>query len=61
MQEWCQQQYNVLHTCKCKSHSNYIRILTSQIFVHRMLFAIISTNSCTYLCWNEHVEMLTRQ
>ena len=45
--------YNVLQTCKYDT--NYIHVLTSQISLHRMLFAIISTDSRTYLSWNEYV------
>ena len=48
--------YNVLQTCKY--HSNYIHVLTSQISLHWMLFAIISTDSRTYLSWNEYVTSI---
>ena len=38
-------QYNVLQICKFKSHSKYVHVLISQIFV--LLFVIISTNMFT--------------
>ena len=46
-------QYNVLQTCKCKSHSNYVYMLTSRISVHRMLLVQIHVHN--YASYSTHL------